>query len=439
VSDECDPDRRERGAPVRVCQVITRFIVGGAQEQVLLTVAALGGASPRTSHPDSVPCSASRPAVGPEFCSKLICGPETGPEGSLFEEAGKLGVQPQVLPDLVREIRPARDLRAFVELRRRFREADGSPAFDIVHTHSSKAGILGRLAARWAGIPIVVHTVHGWGFGDHQPAPVRRFYVELERFCARRTDALITVATQDRDAGLAAGIGTPERYHLIRSGIELERFGRLAGCAAREALRESFGIPREALVVGNVGRLSEQKAPLDLLRTFAEVLRGRPESWLILVGDGPLRPEVERAALRLGVQGRTILAGLRRDVPEILSTFDVFVSSARWEGLPRTLPQAMAAGLPVVATEVGGVGDAIRDGENGFLVPPGNPGALAQCVLRLLEAPALRERMGVEGRRRAPEFGADRMIAGVSALYRHLLRRRREASPGRPPGRRAGS
>ena len=190
---------------------------------------------------------------------------------------------------------------------------------------------------------------------------------------------------------------------------------------APAASRQAWGIPLEAPLVGTVTRLSPQKAPLDFVRAAALILREVPECWFVMVGDGPLRGEVEKLAAELGVTERLVLTGLRRDVPELMAMFDLFALSSLWEGLPRVLPQAMATGLPLVATTTDGNAEAIEPGVNGLLTPPGDPAALAQAVVNLLQDPARAQQMGQAGRLRAPEFDVQRMVAQIDALYRELL------------------
>ncbi len=349
------------------------------------------------------------------YAVDVVCGPQTGPEGSLIDETRQRGVPLTILDSLVRELSPAQDLRAVLALRGLMRRG----AYDIVHTHSSKAGVLGRLAARSAGVPVIVHTVHGWSFHDRMSPARLRFYVALERLGAWACQAMIVVSPRDIAKGLAQGIGQLEDYVVIRSGIELSRFGHPAVPATET--RRQWGIPDGAPVVISVTRLSPQKAPLDLIDAFALVAGANPEVRFLVVGDGPLRPEVEARLASLGIAHRVVLTGLRRDVPELLAAGDIFVLSSLWEGLPRVLPQAMATGLPIVCTAADGTGEAIADGENGFLVPRAEPAALAARVVELLADPELRRRLGAAGRRRAPAYGAQRMVADIDALYRRLL------------------
>lgn len=381
--------------PIPVLHPITRLIVGGAQENTLLTARLLDPT---------------------RFRVTVLSGPQTGSEGSLIPEAQAAGIDLEILPELVRQVSPAADLLALVKLARSMRRG----RYAIVHTHSSKAGILGRIAARLAGVPIIVHTVHGWSFHDHMSRGVRRTYIALERLCARITSALIVVAQKDIEKGLQAGIGYPGQYRLIRSAIPLDEFDPAQAC--RESVRRSLGLPLEAPVLGNVGRFSAQKAPLEWVRVAGQVGRSRPDCRFLLVGDGPLAGEVRAALEAEGIAGRTVLTGLRRDVPAMLAAMDVFLLTSLWEGLPRVIPQAMAMGLPVVAQRADGTAEAIAHGESGYLCEPGESAALAAHCLRLLERPEERQALGRRGQAFARrEFDVRGMVAQISALYDELL------------------
>jgi glycosyltransferase involved in cell wall biosynthesis len=381
--------------PGRVLHAITRLIVGGAQENTLFTAAKL---DPGRYH------------------VKVVSGPQTGSEGSLIEEARAQGIPLTILPDLVRQVSPTRDWKALQALTRIIRQGN----YSIVHTHSSKAGILGRLAARWAGTPFIVHTVHGWSFHDYMPALTRRIYILLERWVARFSDALVVVAEKDIEKGLQAGIGRREQYHLIRSAIPLEAFDPRR--IDRAAIRKELGLPPEAPVVGTIGRFSKQKNPLDWVRVAGIIGRERPEARFLLVGDGPLRPQVEALLRQEGLSNRTVLTGLRRDAARLLGAMDVFLLTSLWEGLPRTIPEAQAMGLPVIANRFDGAAEAIQEGISGYLCRPGDLQGTAVRVLTLLDDPVLRAEMGARGRATAlAEFDLNVMIDRIAGLYDRLL------------------
>ncbi len=384
--------------PLRVLHVITRMIVGGAQENTMLS------------------CALADPA---RFESELLTGPQTGPEGELHGESRARGVRLEFEPNLVREVAPQKDLLAIWRLWRRMQRG----RYDVVHTHSSKAGIVGRIAARLAGVPVVVHTIHGWGFNGEQPTHVSRFYVWLEKLCARHCGALIVVGSAYRDEGLALGIGHARQYLLIRSGIEVETYRDVA--MERAAARRRIGVPEAAVVVGNVGRLSPPKCPEVMVAAFDLLARQRADARLVLVGDGWQRAELEAEVHRRGLAERVHLLGLRRDVPELLRAFDVFTLSSSREGLPRTVLQAMAAGLPVVCTRAGAVADAVLDGETGWIVEVGDAPGLGERLIRLAQDPDLARRMGERGRARVDEFSARRMVQQLTTLYARLAREAR--------------
>jgi glycosyltransferase involved in cell wall biosynthesis len=380
---------------IRVLHVITRMIVGGAQENTMFTCAL---------------------ADRERFDCEILSGEETGREGELHGETRDRGVPLHLEASLVRAVRPVTDLVALWKLWRFLRRTG---PWDVVHTHSSKAGILGRIAARLAGVPHVVHTAHGWGFTPAQPRAAFHAFVWAERLCARLADVLVVVTDEDRKDALSRGIGRPEQYRLIRSGIRVELF-RDARNTTEDA-RALLGLPRDAFVVGSVGRLTVQKAPLDLLEGFAVLARERPDARLVYVGEGPLRAEIAARAESLGLAGRVLLAGLRRDVPLVMRAFDVFALASRWEGLPRVFPQAMAAALPIVATRVDGAADAVRDGETGLLVEVGDVGELGRALLELAEDRARCLRMGEAARASVDAFSVTRMVRHLEALYSELV------------------
>jgi glycosyltransferase involved in cell wall biosynthesis len=387
--------------PIRVLHVITRMIVGGAQENTMLSCALIDRG---------------------RFPSDLLCGPQTGSEGELHTETRARGVPLLIEPTLVREVDPPKDLLALWRLYRFMRAGK----YDVVHMHSSKAGIIGRVAARLAGVRAVVHTAHGWPFTRQQSGLGRQLDIALEKMCAPLCDTIVVVAEPDRVDGLRLGIGRPGQYRLIRSGIEIEGYRDVA--LTRAEARRRIGVPEDAFVFGTVGRLSPQKAPLDLLAGFERVAAHRPETHLVFVGDGPLRGDVEARAAAAGLTARVHLLGLRRDVADLQRAFDVFALASRWEGLPRVFPQAMAAGLPIVATRVAGAPDAVVPDETGWLVEVGDTEGLAARLRTLAEDPARARRMGQAGLARVEEFSARRMVDQLAELYQELAARNRNGS-----------
>jgi glycosyltransferase involved in cell wall biosynthesis len=378
---------------IRVLQVITRLIVGGAQETVMLIADMLDK---------------------DRYQVEIVSGPQTGPEGSLIEEIRRRGIPLTILPDLVRQM-DLRDFRAFWRLYGIMK----SGRYDIVHTNSSKAGILGRWAARLAKIPVIVHTVHGWGHHKGQQTLVRRMFIWSERVSAATTDKLVVVSPRNMQTGLEDHIGFQAKYVTIRSGIELDDFAHPR--ISKSDMRARLGIGPEVPVVGTVTRLSPQKAPLDFVKAAIEAANRVPASHFVIVGDGPLRGQVETMINQSGLQQRFHLTGLRRDVPELLASFNVFVLTSLWEGLPRVLPQAMAAGLPIVATAVDGNAEAVRNGENGILVRPGDCEGLARAIEILLSDRSIAEQMGSRGRQDVSDFSDRKMVNEIDALYQSLV------------------
>ncbi|MDQ3898798.1 MAG: glycosyltransferase family 4 protein, partial [Actinomycetota bacterium] len=314
-----------------------------------------------------------------------------------------------------RAARPGRDLRAVAELVRLFRRERP----DIVHTHSSKAGFVGRLAARIAGVPVVVHTVHGWSFHAGMPRVARGVAVALERVAARWTWPLVVVAEADAEIGMAAGIGETSQYALVRSGVDVDRLRRPEG--GRAGARLALGIPEGAPLVGTVTRLCRQKDPETLLRAARLLAELRPDARLVVVGDGPMRAEVERRVDELSLREHVLLLGRRSDVDRLLPGFDAFVLSSRWEGLPRVVVEAMAAGVPVVSTDVGGIAEAVENQVSGLLVPAGDAVALGNALVRVLGEPGLGARLRAAAWARVDEFDARRMVDGLEDLYSGLL------------------
>jgi glycosyltransferase involved in cell wall biosynthesis len=383
------------GTPIRVLHPITRLIVGGAQENTMYTAALLDKQ---------------------RFYVELLSGPQTGSEGSLIEEVRQRDIPLTIFPDLLRQINPLHDLTALWKMKHFMEKGK----YSIVHTHSSKAGIIGRLAARMAKTPLIVHTVHGWSFHDYMSPVTRRIYILLERWIAKFSDVLIVVTERDIKKGLQAGIGRQEQYRLIRSAIPLDEFDpRLVD---RQEVRQELHLPTEAIVIGNVGRFSAQKNPLDWVRVAGKVGQACPQARFLLVGDGPLRLQVERALQQEGIADQTTLTGLRRDVPRMLAAMDVFMLTSLWEGLPRVIPQAMAMGLPVVANRADGVTEAIQDGSSGYLCSPGEIEQMAECCIDLARNPLKRQEMGHRGQAYASqEFDLRTMIASLEALYDELI------------------
>jgi glycosyltransferase involved in cell wall biosynthesis len=374
---------------LRIVHLITQLELGGAQENTLYTVGHL-----------------DRARFEPILAA--------GPGGLLDPRARSLaGVAFHSVGPLARPLRPHRDLAALGALFRLFRRLDPH----IVHTHSSKAGVLGRLAAALAGVPVRVHSVHGFGFHIGERSPLRSALIAAERLAARLTTHWIVVSRSNQEEGASLRLLDPGRTTLIRSGVDLQR---LRGAAGGRRVRRELGLAEAQPLVLAVACLKPQKAPLDLVRAAALVARAVPQARFALAGDGELRGEVESALRAAGLGGRFHLLGWRDDVPDLLAAADLLLHTARWEGLPRVIPEALAAGVPVVATDVDGAREVVEEGVNGHLCRAGDAAALAERTVSLLGDPERRRRMGEAGRRSVGEFDIGDMVRRQEELYLKL-------------------
>ncbi len=345
--------------------------------------------------------------------ASLACAPG-GRLEDLVRESGMAFVP---VPDLVQPVDPLRDLRAALALRRVIR----SGGYDLVHTHNSKAGFVGRLGAHWAGTAKVVHTVHGFAFHDQEPPARRALFRFLERRAARWCDHMIFISRPLQDWAGRERIVCPGGQSVIYSGIEPERFAP-AGPDERAALRDRWGLPRDAPVAGIVSKLWEGKGHDTLLGALAGLRRRLPGARLLVVGEGELRPRLEALATELGVREAVVFTGFLQDVRPAVGAMDVSVLPSLFEGMGRVLLEAMAMGLPVVASRVGGIPDVVDDGVTGLLVPPGDGPALTRALETMLTDGALAARMGAAGRARVDErFGARAMAASIEKVYLDLL------------------
>lgn len=382
-----------------ICHVITKLELGGAQEVAMRVVSGLDRQ---------------------RFRPVLIAGPG----GLLTDEAHALqGVELRLVPSLVREIHPLQDLRALWELVATFQRLRPK----IVHTHSSKAGILGRIAAWLAGVPCILHTIHGYGVTPAQPFWLQRLLIGVEWMVGRVTTRWITVSQADRRQGIEWGLFTASQVSVVRPGIDPEAFSARIEASERDRLRASLGVGPEDLLVGTVACLKPQKSPEDYIRVAALVCRRMPAATCFLVGDGALRPRIEAMIQAEGLQGRVILLGWRRDVPALLKALDVFVLTSHWEGLPCAMLEARASRVPIVATRVGGAAEAIVEGIQGTLCPPGDVRAIAGRVCQILEDARLRADLRNGGEELPEEFTIQETVKQYQSLYTYLLHSRRPA------------
>ncbi len=376
----------------RILHVITRLDRGGSATNTLLTVAGLSGS----------------------FRQTLVYGRTRDLPPLAAQLADRLDTVE--LPALVREPAPLHDLRALVALTRLMRRG----RFDLVHTHTSKAGILGRAAGRLARVRRIVHTPHGHYFhGGYAGPAMIRLFVHLERWAATFTDRIVALTDQEARDHLRLGIGTPARFVTIPSGVELAPYEKPPEPPA--AVRAALGLPPDAWLVGAVGRLEPVKGHRHLVEAVAHLAPRIPGLYLALAGDGELGPELQARVRDAGLADRVRFLGWRDDTPTLLHAFDVFAFPSLNEGMGRALVEAMAAGRPIVASRAGGIPEVLGDGEAGVLVEPGDAVALARGIERLLGDPPLRARLAEAARRRAERYGVDVMLERIAALYRELL------------------
>jgi len=388
--------------PVKVLRVIARLNVGGPALHVAYLTAGLAERG---------------------YDTTLVAGTLTRGEESMAAVAEQRGVKVEVVEDLHRDIAPWRDARAIIRLARLIRRERPT----ILHTHTAKAGAVGRIAALLAGgarPPIVVHTFHGHVLRGYFNPFVTLGFRTLERWLATMTTALVAVSPEVRDDLVRLGVAPASKFAVIRLGIELgERVG--ADDDARKETRRMIGLAQDAFVIGWVGRMTAVKRTDDVVRTLRKLVDRGVDAYLCLVGDGPDREHLERYAHELGVIKRCLFVGYQDDVSRYYNAFDVLILPSVNEGTPVSVIEALAAGRPAVATRVGGVPDVVRDGVDGFLVAPGDADALAERLAELAADPERRARMGAAGRARVLErYAVARLVDDVDRLYRELLKDR---------------
>lgn len=384
---------------MKIAHVITRLIIGGAQENTVLTCEGL------TQRGHEV---------------TLIAGPETGPEGSLWPRARRGGYETIEVKSLRRSVSPASDWQCAGQLTKLFRDR----GFDVVHTHSSKAGILARYAAHRAQTPMIVHTIHGMSFNRTQSRLTQWVYKTLERRAAKWTDAFVCVADAMTRQAVAANIGPRERFTTIRSGLETNAYGRDA--STRRSVRSRWGVSEETVVVGTIARLFRNKGYEQLLEALPAIAESAPNVRFVWVGDGAQRGEYVERLEKMGLSDRVHLTGLvsPEQIPALINGFDILAHASRWEGLPRVIVQAALTEVPAVSFDNDGAPEAIEHGVTGFLVPLGDIDQLSQSVITLANDPQTRMVMGQKARAKCIElFDAKVMVAQIDELYHRLAKR----------------
>ena len=337
----------------------------------------------------------------------------TSNRGELFDQVINIqGLKFYRCAFMDRPVNPIKDLLSFLLLCLFIKKNN----IHIVHTHSSKAGILGRLAAKTCRVKSIIHSVHGWSFNDYQFKCVSYLYAWLERFCARFTDRIVVFSECDKGRGLERRIGNKEKYIFIRHGIAPDDF---RSNSFRHKIRKDLGFPEDNPVIGSVACFKPQKAPLDFVKSAYLLKRIFPKTKFLMVGDGILGNKLVRLIRELDLSNDFVLTGWRRDIPLILSAIDIFALTSLWEGMPIAVLEAMAAGVPVVATDTGGIREVISENVNGFLVRPGDTQAFCDRIARLLEDCNLRESFVRKSASiiKRPEFLAANMLKEVERIY----------------------
>ena len=349
----------------------------------------------------------------PDFDVELAVGPVLAHEVDLTHLAFEHGIPTTVIPSLVNHINPKVNLQALFALMSLMRKGK----FDIVHTHSSVAGVVGRLAGFITRVPVVVHHVHGWGIQENMSTMVRTLYINLERMCALFTDRLIAVSEPTIQKGLNYGICARDKFALIYNGIDLEKFRQNVN---REEVCADLGLDPKKKIVGMIARLDQQKNPLDFIRAAGMVVEKYPNVQFLIAGDGSLRAECEDLIDKLNLRGTFFLLGYRSDISRIMPILSMTVLSSLWEGLPVVFQEAMSAGKPTVANDVDGARDVIVDGVTGYLVPPHEPALMANRIVDLLQNEALAQQMGQKARDYSERFSGKQMLSEITSLYRRL-------------------
>lgn len=383
---------------IKVIHVITRFDKGGSAENTFLTLQSLDKDKYEVILIQGL---TEESRMGAEEAAAV--------ERNL-EKAENCGVKVITIPELVRNIHFLSDFKALLTLIRIFKKENPH----IVHTHTSKAGILGRWAAFFAKVKIIIHTPHGHVFWGYFNKWKTAFFIILERLSALITDRIITLTEREKKDHLRFRIAPEERFTVIHSGVDLTAFSETRINSI--IMREKLGIPPDAVVVGTVGRLTPIKGQRYLLKAAASISPRIEALFFVFLGDGELAGELAKMSSLLGIKNVKFL-GWRQDVSEIMSTFDIFVLPSLNEGMGKVLIEAMALGKPVVASDVGGIPDLVTHNHNGLLVPPANAEGLAYSISLLYHDAPKRKEMGNRGKVIAAEYGAELMVRKIEQLY----------------------
>jgi len=375
---------------IKILHVITHLPIGGAQDNTLYTVELL-----------------DKEKYDISLCCNL--------DGELVERAKKVeAVKLFDIPFLGREVSPYRDIRAFLSLYKLFKEED----FTIIHTHSSKAGLLARLAAVLNKTPIVIHTIHGFAFNDFMNGLKKNFFIYLEKLLAKWTDVLITVSNLNKKKIIDLNIAHENKIKNIYSGIDLSLFTN----KSNDEFRKELNLENDHLLLGSVGRLSNQKDPITMIEAFGIISKPFPNAHLALVGDGELKGKILEKIDQLKLNDRIHLTGNKNNPWSVYHSMDLFIMSSIYEGLGRSITEALSCGVPVVCTDVEGVPEIVRDNITGILVRPKDSNKLADAIIRTLNDMETAKKMAEEGRRFVNDnFDVNKMVNDIDSLYNTLL------------------
>jgi glycosyltransferase involved in cell wall biosynthesis len=391
----------------KVIHIITRFDKGGSAENTFLTALELNKERYTVI---LIKGLANESNLDEKESTAVNKNLETLQENGIFITT---------IPSLVRNLNPLKDCMAFFSLWKIMK----TERPDIVHTHTSKAGFLGRWAAYFAGVPIVIHTPHGHVFHSYFNPVITKIFIVAERISSVITDKIITLTERERDEHIHEKIAPAEKFVTIPSGVSLERFNNIRVDIKEK--RGELGIPDDAFVIGTVGRLVPIKGHQYLISALPGIIKKFPRTVLLLVGDGHLKPKLEEQAKSLNIRDYIIFCGWRHDIPEVITLFDILVFPSLNEGMGRVLIEGMALGKPIIASDVGGIKNLIKKGINGILVPPADEKALEEALLHLMENSSLADKLGKEGKNIAfPDFDASTMVTKIDNLYRELLKRK---------------
>ncbi|MCM8535340.1 MAG: glycosyltransferase family 4 protein [Lentisphaeraceae bacterium] len=382
---------------MKICHLITRMIIGGAQENTLYS------------------CQGQ---IENGHDVTLATGPTTGPEGKLLDNQKVPGLKVDILPNMVRELNPVKDIKVYFDLKKYFKENQ----FDVVHTHASKAGIIGRAAAWAVGIPAVVHTVHGPAFHRYEKAWKNKVYISAEKFAAKRCHKILCVADAMTKQFLDAGISTADMYRTVYSGMNLEDYLSLSG---KSSVRQELGIPKDAIVIGKIARLFELKGHEFLIKAAKKIVEQNPKVHFLFVGDGLLKDELVKEIAELGLSNHFHMPGLipPYDVPKYVDAMDIVCHLSLREGLPRAVVQGLAAEKPVVTYNLDGAPEVVFNEKTGFICPPETVTEVQDSLIKLVESQEIRDKLGKNGRELVKaKFAWQKMVDDLEDVYSKLLK-----------------